>query len=74
MRILIAIDTWGLVGGTERYARVAAPILREAGGLVSRPDGRALRTESADILAGNQQIHLALLKTLKGAKSSSEVA
>ncbi len=51
MRLTIAIDTWGLVGGTERYARVAAPLLRDAGhdvrvlcgaALDPPPDGVAL--------------------------------
>lgn len=31
MRILFGIDTWGLVGGTERYAAVVVPALLERG-------------------------------------------
>ena len=49
-------------------------ILREAGGIVSQLDGRAIKTDSPDILAGNQHSHLTLLKVLRGAKSASEVA
>jgi glycosyltransferase involved in cell wall biosynthesis len=31
VRVLLGIDTWGLVGGTERYAAVVVPALRAAG-------------------------------------------
>ena len=31
MRVLFGIDTWGLVGGTERYAAVVIPALIERG-------------------------------------------
>jgi len=31
VRLLVAIDTWGLIGGTERYARTVVPALRDRG-------------------------------------------
>lgn len=31
MKLLFGIDTWGLVGGTERYAAAVVPALRERG-------------------------------------------
>ncbi len=49
MRLLIAIDTWGLVGGTERYARVAAPLLRDAGHDVTILCAQALEPPPAGV-------------------------
>ncbi|HMB75814.1 MAG TPA: inositol monophosphatase family protein [Kiloniellaceae bacterium] len=60
------LSPWDLAAGVI--------VLREAGGLVSRIDGRAFRIDSDNILAGNEEIHPALVKTLKVAKTAPDAA
>jgi len=61
-----ALSPWDLAAGLI--------ILKEAGGLASLPDGRTLKPDSADILAGNEDTHTALMKTLRSARAKSVVA
>ena len=52
-----ALSPWDIAAGIV--------ILREAGGFVSDSDGGQTMLESGSIVAGNEAIHRALLKTLK---------
>ncbi len=46
-------------------------VVREAGGFVSQIDGRAIRSDSPSILAGNDALHPVLAKLLRGARTAA---
>ena len=61
-------DIWGVVhNGVAHFPPAVAALKahREAGGFVSDSDGGQAMFDNGSIVAGNEAIHKALLKTIK---------
>lgn len=61
-----SLQTWDIAAGIV--------LVREAGGYVTRKDGRTNPEDGKSILATNPDLHLAMLQVLKAASKTSEAA